>query len=254
MTEPILQTHDLSKTFGGLVALQGVNLDVQAGQLHALIGPNGAGKSTLLNVLSGELEASAGQITFAGQDITRLKPHQTARLGIGRSFQRTNVLMKLTCFENVWLGARAQSGSAMRFFRPARSDRSVVAKTHETLARLGLEASADIPAHALSHGEQRQLEIAMMLAADPHLLLMDEPLAGLGAEESAQMAEVIRSLAGTHTIVLVEHDMDAVFAIADHVTVLVEGRILQSDAPAVIRSSQTVQDAYLGHTDGEPGA
>ncbi|HEY9163502.1 MAG TPA: ABC transporter ATP-binding protein [Magnetovibrio sp.] len=254
MTELILQTQDLCKTFGGVTAVQSVNLDVQAGHLHALIGPNGAGKSTLLNLLSGELDVSAGTVFFNGQDITPLKPHQTARLGIGRSFQRPTVLAKLSCFENVWLGARAQSGSAMRFFRPARSNQALVAKTMETLAKLGLEANAETPAHALSHGEQRQLEIAMMLATDPQLLLMDEPLAGLGAEESTKMAAVIRSLAGSHTIILVEHDMDAVFAIADRVTVLVEGSILQTDTPSAIQSSQAVQDAYLGHTDAETPA
>ena len=254
MTDALLQSHDLGKTFGGVMAVQGVDLTVRTGELHALIGPNGAGKSTLLNLLSGELQPTTGRIEFAGTDITALKPHQCARLGIGRSFQRTNVLAALTCFENCWLGARAQSGSAMRFFRPARTNGAVADKAMAALARLNLLDHADTPAHAISHGEQRQLEIAMMLATDPKLLLMDEPLAGLGAEESARVAEVIQSLAGEHTVVVVEHDMDAVFAIAERITVLVEGRILACDSPDVIKTSQAVQDAYLGHGDAGESA
>ncbi len=249
MTEPLLHTTDLSKTFGGVVAVDGVHLDVPAGELHALIGPNGAGKSTLLNLLSGTLEASSGRVEFAGHDITQLKPHQCARLGIGRSFQRTNVLAQLTCFENCWLGARAQSGSALRFFRAVRKRSAVADKAHDALARLGLQDHADTPAHALSHGEQRQLEIAMILAAAPKLLLMDEPLAGLGAEESERVASIIQSLAGAHTVVLVEHDMDAVFAIAERITVLVEGRVLQTGTPDEIKACDKVLHAYLGHGD-----
>lgn len=247
MTEALLQTRNLGKTFDGVVAVDGVDLTVQTGALHALIGPNGAGKSTLLNLLSGALESTAGTIALDGQDITGLKPHQCARLGIGRSFQRTNVLARLTCLENCWLGARAQSGSALRFFRPAHTNKAVMAKAQDALARLGLQAHADTPAHAISHGEQRQLEIAMMLATEPKLLLMDEPLAGLGAEESAKVADIIRTLAGSHTVLVVEHDMDAVFAIAERITVLVEGRVLTTGTPIEIQASQAVQDAYLGH-------
>ncbi len=242
----ILTTHGLSRTFGAVVAVDAVDLGIEAGQVHAVIGPNGAGKTTLLNLLSGELAPSAGRIVFLGRDITGLPPDRVARVGIGRTFQRVNVFPELSCRRSCWLGARAAADTGMRFLRAAAADRESQSRARAALAAVGLDHRAETPAGALSHGEQRQLELAMVLASAPALLLLDEPLAGLGREESDRMAALIRSLAPRHTVALVEHDMDAVFAVADIITVMEGGRVLETGPPGAIRASAAVQDAYLG--------
>ncbi len=242
----ILETRALSRTFGAVVAVDAVDLGVAAGHVHAVIGPNGAGKTTLLNLLSGELAPSAGRIVFNGREMAGLTPDRVARAGIGRTFQRVNVFPHLSCLRSCWLGARAAVDTRMRFVRPAAFDRGSHDTAMAALAAVGLTRRADTPAGALSHGEQRQLELAMVLAAAPALLLLDEPLAGLGREESGRMAALIRGLAPRHTVVLVEHDMDAVFAIADVITVMDGGRVLESGPPDAIRASTAVRDAYLG--------
>jgi branched-chain amino acid transport system ATP-binding protein len=246
VTDPILETRGLSRTFGAVVAVDDVDLSVTAGRVHAVIGPNGAGKTTLLNLLSGELRPSAGRVRFAGRDITGLPSQRIARAGIGRSFQRTNVFPDFTCLDTCRLGAQGGLGTSMRFFRAADRDPDVAEAAARALEQTGLAARAATPAGVLSHGEQRQLEIAMVLAGRPRLLLLDEPLAGMGAGEAERMLALLKSLARDHTIVLVEHDMDAVFAVADELTVMVGGCILESGPPERIRASASVQDAYLG--------
>jgi len=217
-------------------------------ELHAVIGPNGAGKSTLINMLSGDLPPSSGRVALSGRDITGLQAHQISRMGVGRSYQKTNVFLGFSAFENCRLAAQSRMGSSMRFFRPAARLTEVNRVAEEALAAAGLEARAASVASTLSHGEQRQLEIAMTLATRPRLLLLDEPLAGMGAEESAAMVALLKKLAGSHAILLVEHDMDAVFALADRLTVMVNGQVLASGAPAEIRANTQVQEAYLGES------
>ena len=229
MAETILQTRDLSRRFGALAAVDSVSLAFERGRVHAVIGPNGAGKSTFLNVLSGELRPTSGSVSYRGIDITRAPPERISRLGIGRSYQTANVFSDRTCAECVWLAAHAH--------RREGSD---------ALLLCGLADRSAALAGQLSYGEQRQLEIAMILATGPGLLLLDEPLAGLGHDEAARILELLRRLAKDHTLVLVEHDMDAVFSIADVITVLVNGRVLETGAPAQIRRSPAVREAYLG--------
>ncbi len=216
------------------------------GELHAVIGPNGAGKSTLINMLSGDLPPSSGRVSIGGRDVTGLAAHQISRMGVGRSYQKTNVFLSFTAFENCRLAAQSRQKSSMRFFRPAHRMADVNRVAEAALASAGLESRSASLASALSHGEQRQLEIAMTLATQPRLLLLDEPLAGMGAEESASMVALLKRLAATHAILLVEHDMDAVFALAHKLTVMVNGQVLASGAPAEIRANPRVQEAYLG--------
>jgi branched-chain amino acid transport system ATP-binding protein len=246
MAEPLLVVTGLTRRFAGLAAVRDLALDVRAGEIHAVIGPNGAGKSTLINLLSGDLRPTAGSIRLAGTEIAGWSPHRIARLGIGRSYQRTNIFPRFTAFENCRLAAQARRKSSMRFFRPAYSYRDLAAAAERALSLVGLEHHAGAMAQNLSHGERRQLEIAMTLATAPQLLLLDEPLAGMGAEESAAVTALLKRLSGDHAMILVEHDMDAVFAIADRLTVMVEGRVLDSGPPARIRASRPVQEAYLG--------
>jgi branched-chain amino acid transport system ATP-binding protein len=246
MAETLLRVEGLTRRFGGLVAVDRVSLEIAAGQVHALIGPNGAGKTTLINLLSGDLSPSAGRVWLDGRDITGLAPHRIARQGIGRSYQRVNIFPELSVFENCRLAAQARLRGALPLWRTAHSAVSINDRTAAALARVGLDRSTDRLARTLSHGEQRQLEIAMTLAIEPKLLLLDEPLAGMGAEESADMVGLIANLAATHGVLLVEHDMNAVFSVADRLTVMVNGRILESGAPAAIRASAVVQEAYLG--------
>ena len=246
MTETILQVRNLTKHFGGLAAVGNVSLEVRAGELHAVIGPNGAGKSTLINLLSGELRASSGQIIFQGRDIGSMPPEQRSRLGIGRSFQKTNIFPSFTALENCRLAAQSREPHPWRWLRRALSYTSVLSKAHQALAAVDLTARADALALTLSHGEQRQLEIAMCLATEPQLLLLDEPLAGMGTEESLNMVQLIKQLAATHAVLLVEHDMDAVFQLAQRLTVMVDGRLLASGTPEQIRTNRDVQVAYLG--------
>jgi len=248
MSEAVLATQELTRHFGGLAAVNGVTLEARMGELHAVIGPNGAGKSTLINMLSGDLAPSSGTVSIGGRDVTGFAAHQISRMGVGRSYQKTNVFLTFTAFENCRLAAQSRQKSSMRFFHSAAKLEGVNRTALEALAAAGLEARARSLASALSHGEQRQLEIAMTLATHPKLLLLDEPLAGMGADESSSMVALLKKLVQTHAILLVEHDMDAVFALADRLTVMVDGRVLASGSPAEIRANAEVQVAYLGES------
>jgi len=251
MSEPILVADRLTRQFGGLVANDSVSLSLARGQIHALLGPNGAGKSTFINMLSGELPPSAGRIRLRSRDITALSAFQRSRIGIGRSFQRTNIFAGFTVFENCRLAAQSRRQRGWRVFTPAAADREVAGRAQAAIELAGLAGSEPQIAGTLSHGEQRQLEIAMVLATEPEVLLFDEPLAGMGAEESTRMVELLSRLRADHAILLVEHDMDAVFALADVITVLVNGQLLESGPPAQIRESRAVREAYLGSDEAE---
>ncbi len=242
----LLAVDGLVKRFGGLIATDRLDLAVEEGELHALIGPNGAGKTTLIAQLAGEIAPTAGRIRFAGADVTALPVHARVRRGLVRSFQITAVCPGLTALENVILAVQAASGHCFRFWRPAANDLALTGPAQAMLDRVGLAHGAGRPAGQLAHGEQRQLELAMALAAEPRLLLLDEPMAGMGPEESARMADLLASLKGRHTILLIEHDMDAVFRLADRVSVLVAGRCIASGSPAAIRADEGVRAAYLG--------
>ena len=241
-----LRTERLSKRFGGLTATDALSLEIARGELHALIGPNGAGKTTLIAQLAGELAPDEGQIMLDGDDITRLPTHLRVRRGLARSFQITSVFGGFTAADNVALAVQARAGHSFRFWRDARGDATLRQPALAELDRVGLADRADVPATSLSHGEKRQLEVAMALATGPSLLLLDEPMAGMGPEESARMVALLESLRGDLTILLVEHDMDAVFALADRITVLVYGRAIATGRPAEIRVDPAVQAAYLG--------
>ncbi|MBW7925776.1 MAG: ABC transporter ATP-binding protein [Burkholderiaceae bacterium] len=246
MADIILQSVGLSRTFGALVAVDRVSLDFARSKVHAIIGPNGAGKTTLINLLSGELLPSAGTIRYKGHDITALPSNRISLLGVGRSYQKTNIFPSFTCLENCWLGAQSQLPSSLKFVRAADGYDKVRASAERALELCGLTHRRDAIAAAMSYGEQRQLEIGMMLATEPEVLLLDEPLAGMGSEEAVQVVYLLRKLARDHTLVLIEHDMDAVFAIADLLTVMVNGRVLETGTVAEIRASKAVQEAYLG--------
>lgn len=245
MAEPVLETSGLSRLFGGLAAVQEVSLTVMPGEVHAIVGPNGAGKTTLINLLSGDLGPSSGAVRYQGQDITGWPAYRIARAGIGRSYQKTNIFREFTVFENCWLASKATL-PRLSLLRRASAFREAIDKAEHALALCGLEARRDHRAGAMSHGEQRQLELAMMLATGPKLLLLDEPLAGMGPEESARVIDLLRKLAADHTMVMIEHDMDAVFAIAQRITVMVNGSVLASGTPEAIRANRQVQQAYLG--------
>jgi branched-chain amino acid transport system ATP-binding protein len=249
MTEALLETRGLSKRFGGLAAVNDVSLAFEAGRVHAVIGPNGAGKTTFLNLLSGEMRPSGGSVWFKGRAITGFAPDRVARLGIGRSFQRTNVFAELGCFENCWIASQSRLPSSLSFFRPASRRADLAAAAERSLDLCGLLARRDHLASTLSHGERRQLEIAMILATEPELLLFDEPLAGMGYRESQEVIALLRRIAERRTIVLIEHDMDAVFSIADSITVLVNGAVLETGSVGAIQRSSAVQAAYLGAED-----
>lgn len=243
---PVLETRGLTKAFGGLVAVDAVSLEVGPGEVHAVIGPNGAGKSTLVNLLTGHLAPSSGQVLFHGRDITGLPANRISRLGIGRSYQKTNLFPTLSVFENCRLAAQSRLSHSFRFLRPARMLAEVNERAAQALDRVGLGDRKSRVAGDLSHGEQRQLEIAMVLATAPELLVLDEPLAGMGREESERMVELLSGLAGRFSLVLVEHDMDAVFSLAKVLTVMVNGRVLESGPVDQVRTSPAVQEAYLG--------
>jgi branched-chain amino acid transport system ATP-binding protein len=243
---PLLSASALTRRFGGLTAVDGVSLDLRVGEVHAVIGTNGAGKSTLINMLSGEMPPSSGRIDFGGQDIGRWTQHRRARAGIGRSYQRTTIFPSFSALENCRLSAQAALPRAWAVWQSAqRCERSMLA-AREALESAGLTSDASRLAGRLSHGAQRQLEIAMCLATRPRVLLLDEPLAGMGAEETARMLALLGALKQTHATLLVEHDMDAVFRIADRITVMVNGAVIASDLPEGIRSNPQVQLAYLG--------
>ncbi len=249
MSNMILQTHGLTRYFGGLVAVKDVSLSVAPCQVHAIIGPNGAGKSTLVNLLTGHLKPSSGQVIFCGRDISGLAPNVTSQLGVGRSFQRTNIFPSFSCLENCAVAAQSRLSHSMRFFRRVEGYAAVRARAERALELCGLSHRAQAPAGAISYGEQRQLEIGMVLATEPSCLVLDEPMAGMGQEESAQVVELLRSLAREYPLVLVEHDMDAVFSIAHVLTVMVSGEVLASGSVDDVRCDPAVQEAYLG--DGE---
>ena len=249
MADVLLQVSDLRKAFGALAATDGVHLDVREGETHAVIGPNGAGKTTLIHQLSGMLFPDSGEIRFRGEDVTRLPAPARAKKGLSRSFQITSIYREFTALENVALAVQAHSGHSFRFWAPAREEEALRTPARRVLEEVGLGHRADVLAAELSHGEQRQLEIAMVLATRPRLLLLDEPVAGMGIEESRRMVEFLAALKGKCTMVLVEHDMDAVFSLADRISVLVYGRIIATGAPHEIRANAEVRAAYLGSED-----
>jgi branched-chain amino acid transport system ATP-binding protein len=253
MSEPILRTQELTKRFGGLVAVDKVSLDLHVGEVHVVIGPNGAGKSTLTNLLSGDLPPTSGEVAFEGRDIAGLPSDRISRLGIGRSYQKTNIFLPFTVFENCRLAAQSRTPHAWRVFAGAPGFGDINRLAGEAMEAAGLAHRAGRVAATLSHGEQRQLEIAMCLATRPRILLLDEPLAGMGPHESQRMVELIKKLAGDHAIMLIEHDMDAVFAVAHKLTVMVNGEVIESGTPEQVRASPAVQLAYLGGEDALHG-
>jgi branched-chain amino acid transport system ATP-binding protein len=246
MTEPLLDVRRLNKSFGGVVANNDIDLSVTRGEIHALIGPNGAGKTTFISQIAGQLPPSSGSIRFDGCDITALKPHARATLGLARSFQITSIFPTFTVFENVALAAQARCGHSFRFWRAAHTEEDINARARSALQQVGLEAQASTIAADMSHGEHRQLEIAMALASEPKLLLMDEPSSGMGPNESQQLVTLLRRIREQYTILLVEHDMDVVFSLADRITVLDNGRSIASGLPEEIRENEQVRIAYLG--------
>lgn len=244
--EVLLRGQGLTRRWGGLVAVDAVSLDLLRGQVHAVIGTNGAGKSTLINLLSGEVPPSAGAVELLGQDVTAWSQPRRARAGLGRSYQRTTIFPDFTVFENCRLSAQARHAHPWRWWQAAAACPESGAIARQAAARAGLDDALDQPAGSLSHGGKRQLEIAMCLATEPQVLLLDEPLAGMGAEETDRMLALLDSLRAGHAILLVEHDMDAVFRIADRITVMVNGAVIASDAPGAVRANPEVQAAYLG--------
>jgi branched-chain amino acid transport system ATP-binding protein len=246
VAEALLEVRALSKSFGGLLATNRVDLDIEEGETRAIIGPNGAGKTTLVAQLAGELRPDGGAIRFAGRDITGLDAPARSRLGIARSFQITSVFRDFTALDNVALAVQAHAGHSFRFWRRARAERALREPALEILGSIGLGDRAHVPAADLAHGEQRQLEVGMALATRPRLLLLDEPVAGMGLEDSQRMIGLLRRLRGRLTVVLVEHDMDAVFALADRISVMVYGRIIATGSADEIRGNADVRAAYLG--------
>ena len=259
MAEVLLAAQRLTKRFGGLAAVNEVSLTLRRNQIHAVIGPNGAGKSTLTNLLSGDLAPSAGTVLLRGQDVSHWPAHRISRLGLGRSYQKTNIFLPFTVLENVRLAAQSRSGrmpwdprcwlSDTR--KQASSNAQTQARCMRAIELAGLKNRVHSVAHAISHGEQRQLEIAIVLATEPAVLLLDEPLAGMGSAESQRMVALLLSLRQDHAMLLVEHDMDAVFALADELTVMVNGQVIASGAPAQVRADPAVQAAYLGEESAD---
>ena len=253
MADALLEIERLGKRFGGVVASDAIALAIPQGELHAIIGPNGAGKTTLISQLAGEIAPDAGHIRFAGRDITGLPIFRRSQLGLARSFQITSLFLDFTVLDNVALAVQAHAGHSFRFWRDARSQSELRTPARAALARVGLAGRADVVVSNLSHGEHRQLEIAMALATTPRMLLLDEPMAGMGPDESARMVKTLRELKRELTILLIEHDMEAVFALADRITVLVYGRIIASGTPEAIRANAEVRQAYLGEQEGRHG-
>jgi len=246
MSEVLLQVENLRKSFGGVLATDDVSMDVRLNEVHAVIGPNGAGKTTLITQLFGEQMPDAGSVFFKGRNITRMATHKRARIGLARSFQITSVFMDFSVLDNVVLAAQAHDGHSFSFWTPVSIDIALRQKAMNAVARVGLENRSEHKASELSHGERRQLEIAMALATDPLFLLLDEPMAGMGGEESAAMVALLKSLKEQRAILLVEHDMDAVFELADRISVLVYGKLIATGTPDEIRQNATVRSAYLG--------
>jgi len=246
MNSPILEVRGLAKSFGALRASDGIDLDVREGETHAIIGPNGAGKTTLIGQLAGGILPDEGTVRFAGEDITALPAHARARRGLARSFQITSIYPEFSALRNVMLAVQARAGHSFRFWKPAGGDEALRVPALAVLDEVGLGSRGEIQAASLAHGEQRALEIAMALATRPRLLLLDEPVAGMGAEETQRMIAFLSTLKGGKTVILVEHDMDAVFSLADRVSVLVYGRIIATGTPPEIRANPEVRRAYLG--------
>ena len=242
----MLIVDSLVKSYGGLLAIDNLTFQVEQGIIHAVIGPNGAGKTTLISHLSGEIKPDAGKVMFDGINISGMDVHLRSAIGIARSFQITNIFLDLTAHENVALAVQAHSGHSFKFWKNASKDQELRQPALEYLQQVGLENRAEVVAGQLSHGEHRQLEIAMALATHPKLLLLDEPMAGMGPKESSEMVEILQELKGKLTILLVEHDMDVVFTLADRITVLVNGRVIATDIPDAIRKNPEVKAAYLG--------
>jgi len=246
MADVILETRHLTKEFKGFTAVNDVNLQVQRGHIHALIGPNGAGKTTLVHQISGALASDAGRIRFDGDDVTRWPMPRRVRRGLARSYQITSIFDRLSVRDNLALAVLARQGSSLRFWRPARAETARHAEADAVAERVGLAARLHAPAGALAHGEQRQLEVGLALATSPRLLLLDEPMAGMGPDESERMVALLQSLRGATTMLLIEHDMDAVFRLADRISVLVSGRVIAQGTPLEIRHHPEVRRAYLG--------
>jgi branched-chain amino acid transport system ATP-binding protein len=249
MAEPLLRLVDLRKHFGGITVTDGVTLDVRPGEIHAVIGPNGAGKTTLIHQATGIVAPDSGRVVFAGADITRLSLPRRVRAGLARTFQITSIIPAFSVLENVALAVQARAGSSFRFAWPAAREGALNDAAMDALAQVGLADRAALPAGALSHGEKRALELAIALATSPRLLLLDEPLAGAGPEETERLVALLRRLKAAYTILLVEHDMQAVFALADRISVLVYGRVIATGCVAEIRANAEVRAAYLGEDD-----
>ena len=246
MAEALLEVRQLAKRFGGVVATDNVSFEVQSGEVHAFIGPNGAGKSTLVAQLAGSIAPDTGSIMFRSRDISTLPQHERVRAGLARSYQVTSLFGRLSVLENLALAVQAREGSSFSFWRPVAAERALDDEARAFAAQVGLEARLGVEARTLAHGEQRALEIALALATRPRLVLLDEPMAGMGAEDSRHMIELIERLRGQVTVLLVEHDMDAVFRLADRVSVLVNGRLIACDTPEAVRRDPEVRRAYLG--------
>ncbi len=251
MAEPILRVEGLNKSFGGVVATHNLDFEVEPGEIHAVIGPNGAGKTTFVAQLSGMLKPDSGRIVFDGRDVTQLSAPARSHAGLARSFQITSVFRNFTALQNVALSIQAHSGHSFRMWRPAATDDELNGPAQEVLEQVGLGARSDILAANLAHGEQRQLEIAMALATRPRMLLLDEPTAGMGPEDTQRITEFLAGLKGTYSMLLIEHDMDTVFALADRITVLVYGRAIATGTPEAIRANDEVRAAYLGEEEAE---
>ena len=249
MAEIVLQTNGISKSFGALKASDNISLDLRAGEIHALIGPNGAGKSTLIKQIAGNMQPDNGTVQFLGRDVTALDTVARARLGLGRTFQISALAMEFTVLQNAVLGALGERGGVFRFFRPVMKDRALLERAREALKRVGLQDHAATRTAELSHGQRRQLEVAVALTLKPKAFLMDEPMAGLGAGGSKRLTGFLDGLRAEAPILLVEHDMDAVFALADRISVLVYGQVIATGTAAEIRSNPEVRCAYLGEED-----
>ena len=249
MADALLNVDGITKRFGGILASDRITLSVPAGELHAIIGPNGAGKTTLIAQLTGEITPSSGTVTFAGEDITALPTYKRSIKGLARSFQITSLFLDLTALDNVALAVQAHAGNSFHFWRNARKQEELRAPARAALDRVSLSHRANTVVSSMSHGEHRQLEIAMALATKPRMLLLDEPMAGMGPEESARLVKTLLELKKQYTILLVEHDMEAVFALADRITVLVYGRVIATGLPAEIRANADVRQAYLGEQE-----
>lgn len=245
----ILETKSVHHDFGGLQVLFDVNLEVKEGERHAIIGPNGAGKTTLFNVITGTYTASQGAVFFRGKEVTGFKPHQMIRLGMGRSFQITSTFDRLTAFQNIRMGVLSRRGIRFNLFQKVDNMEEITKETDEVLKRINLQGERNLPASALSYGKHRSLEISMALATNPNLVMLDEPTAGMSKDETHNAVELIRRLTEGKTVVIIEHDMDVVFSLADRITVLHLGTILASGPPGEIRENQTVKDAYLGEME-----